>query len=341
MMSQRYTLLTQWAQQTAHSPNLILQLISGDASFRKYYRAENRIWVDAPPETEKNAEFLANAAALQKAGIQAPVVLASDLTQGFLCVTDLGDQSLFALLNADNVQDWYQQALALLPSLYQVQLPLPDFDGAFMARENLIFPEWFAGHHLGIDWDELTDQLWQQTMQQLADNNLSQPQVVMHRDFHCRNLMVLADRQLAVIDFQDMVRGPLTYDMVSLLKDCYCDWTDKVRLPALQFAFQQSLQAGVLPASTDMETFTRWFDLTGMQRHLKAIGIFARLHHRDGKSGYLADIPRTLNYVLAVATRYPELQAFAGWLNTVVLPALSQQISVSGMDRDRTQGDHS
>lgn len=325
MMTQRYTLLHHWAQRIANNSNITLHLISGDASFRKYYRAENRIWVDAPPETEKNAEFLANAAALQRCGVLAPEVYAADLAQGFLCVSDLGDQSLFALLSTDNVLEWYQRALALLPKLYEVDLPLPDFDSVFMDRENAIFPEWFLSHHLGLPLDASTQALLSDTFTMLTANNLAQPQVVMHRDFHSRNLMVVDQTELAVIDFQDMVRGPVTYDMVSLIKDCYCDWSAEVRQKALQQAFYQSVQCGVIDGSVSLEQFTRWFDLTGMQRHLKAIGIFARLHHRDGKSGYLKDIPRTLAYVDAVSARYPELAAFSGWLRAVVLPRLSSQ----------------
>lgn len=323
MTTQRYTLLHHWAQQIANNRNITLHLISGDASFRKYYRAENRIWVDAPPETEKNAEFLANAAALQRCGVLAPEVYAADLAQGFLCVSDLGDQSLFALLTENNVLEWYQRALALLPKLYEVDLPLPDFDTAFLDRENTIFPEWFLSHHLGMSLDSSLQTLLAETFAVLTANNLAQPQTVMHRDFHSRNLMVVEQSQLAVIDFQDMVRGPVTYDMVSLLKDCYCDWAVDVRQKALLQAFLQSVQCGVIDSSISLEQFTRWFDLTGMQRHLKAIGIFARLHHRDGKSGYLKDIPRTLAYVDAVASQYPELLTFSCWLRTEVLPKMT------------------
>lgn len=320
MTTQRYTLLHLWAQQIANNRNITLHLISGDASFRKYYRAENRIWVDAPPETEKNAEFLANAAALQRCGVLAPEVYAADLAQGFLCVSDLGDQSLFALLSTDNVSEWYQRALALLPKLYAVDLPLPTFDAAFLDRENTIFPEWFLSHHLELSLDSSVQSMLSDTFSVLTANNLAQPQTVMHRDFHSRNLMVVDQARLAVIDFQDMVRGPVTYDMVSLIKDCYCDWSVEVRQKALQQAFHQSVQCGVIDGSVSLEQFTRWFDLTGMQRHLKAIGIFARLHHRDGKSGYLKDIPRTLAYVDAVASMYPELHAFSHWLRADVLP---------------------
>ena len=323
MMSQRHAQLQHWAQKTEQNPDLILQLISGDASFRKYYRAANRIWVDAPPSTEKNREFINNAAALNSASLNAPVVLDYDLENGFLCVSDLGDRSLLSCLSVESVTEWYAKALHLLPRFTRINLDLPVFDAEFMARENAIFPEWLLGKHLQLTLSAQEQHLLEETFALLADNNLQQPQVVMHRDFHSRNLMVLADESLAVIDFQDMVLGPLTYDAVSLLKDCYCRWPDAVINQGVELAYQLYVEAGVLDKNIALSQFIQWLDLTGMQRHLKAAGIFARLHHRDGKSGYLNDIPRTLGYVFDVAEKYPQLMPFAEWLNTRILPSLS------------------
>jgi len=322
MMTLRHAQLQEWAQQIEQNPDLTLRLISGDASFRKYYRTTNRIWVDAPPETEKNREFIGNAAALHQANIQAPQVLHANLEQGFLCVSDLGDCSLLSCLNAESVSPWYAQALHLLPQFNQVQLDLPAFDSEFMARENSIFPEWLLGKHLQLSLSEEEQRLLTNTFALLADNNLQQPQVVMHRDYHSRNLMVLVDQSLAVIDFQDMVLGPLTYDAVSLLKDCYCRWPDAVVELGMTQAYQLYCATGML-SDVAYEQFEQWCDLTGMQRHLKAAGIFARLYHRDGKSGYLNDIPRTLGYVRDVAARYPALSAFSAWLQQRVLPAFN------------------
>jgi hypothetical protein len=320
MMTQRHAQLQRWAQQIEQNPDLTLRLISGDASFRKYYRAANRIWVDAPPETEKNREFIDNAQALQRTNIAAPVVHHSDLQQGFLCVSDLGDDSLLTRLNDESVSAWYRKALQLLPQLTNIKLELPVFDAEFMARENSIFPEWLLEKHLQLALSVAEKELLAETFALLAANNLQQPQVVMHRDFHSRNLMVLADESLAVIDFQDMVLGPLTYDAVSLLKDCYCRWPDTVIEQGVAQAYQLYNESGILSDVTYPQ-FVQWLDLTGMQRHLKAAGIFTRLYHRDGKSGYLKDIPRTLGYVRDVAARYPQLATFSVWLAQRVLPA--------------------
>jgi aminoglycoside/choline kinase family phosphotransferase len=324
MMTQRHAQLQRWAQQIEQNPDLTLRLISGDASFRKYYRAANRIWVDAPPETEKNREFIDNAQALQRTNISAPVVHHSDLEQGFLCVSDLGDDALLSRLNDESVSAWYQKALQLLPQLTHIELELLIFDAEFMTRENSIFPEWLLGKHLQLILSVDEKELLAETFALLTANNLQQPQVVMHRDFHSRNLMVLADESLAVIDFQDMVLGPLTYDAVSLLKDCYCRWPDAVIEQGVAQAYQLYSESGIL-SDVSYAQFVQWLDLTGMQRHLKAAGIFTRLYYRDGKSGYLKDIPRTLGYVRDVAARYPELAAFAAWLDLRVLPAFEME----------------
>ncbi len=324
MMTQRHAQLQRWAQQIEQNPDLTLRLISGDASFRKYYRAANRIWVDAPPETEKNREFIDNAQALQRTNIAAPIVHHSDLEQGFLCVSDLGDDSLLSRLNDESVSAWYWQALQLLPQLINIKLELPVFDAEFMVRENSIFPEWLLGQHLQLTLTAAEKALLAETFALLTANNLQQPQVVMHRDFHSRNLMVLADKSLAVIDFQDMVLGPLTYDAVSLLKDCYCRWPDAVIEQGVAQAYQLYSESGIL-SDVSYAQFVQWLDLTGMQRHLKAAGIFTRLYHRDGKSGYLKDIPRTLGYVRDVAACYPQLAAFAAWLEQRVLPAFEME----------------
>ncbi|MGY3925987.1 aminoglycoside phosphotransferase family protein [Aeromonas simiae] len=325
-MHDRAVLLTLWARQQVADDALTLTLISGDASFRRYYRGAGLIWVDAPPSTEKNREFVRNAAALAAAGVRAPEVKGVDYEQGLLCVTDLGDTALLNVLNEENVASWYGRAIDLLPALAQVELELEPFDAPFMARENAILPEWLLGHHLGLTLSEEEQALLARTFAQLTANNLEQVQGVMHRDFHSRNLMVYgepAQGELAVIDFQDMVLGPVTYDLVSLLKDCYVRWPDAVIEEGMQQGFSVLGQAGLLGA-TDYATFRRQADLTGMQRHLKAAGIFARLHHRDGKSGYLKDIPRTLDYVVEVCERYGELAEFGHWLTRRVLPALPE-----------------
>ncbi|BEE00293.1 aminoglycoside phosphotransferase family protein [Aeromonas dhakensis] len=331
-MHDRDSLLLHWARRISGDASLQLTLISGDASFRRYHRGGGLIWVDANPKTEKNHEFVRNASALHAGGLLAPEVRAVDYEQGLLAVTDLGDTQLISCLNADNVQAWYGKAIALLPRLGAVELDLEPFDSAFMARENSIFPEWLLGHHLQLTLSDEEQQLLEETFACLTENNLTQPQGVMHRDFHSRNLMVCggetpADSELAVIDFQDMVIGPLSYDLVSLLKDCYVRWPDAVIEQGMRLGFDTLQQANLL-GGLDYAAFRRAADLTGMQRHLKAAGIFTRLYHRDGKSGYLKDIPRTLGYVVDVCrshgAAYPVLARFGQWLAQVVLPGLAR-----------------
>ncbi|MFM4855811.1 aminoglycoside phosphotransferase family protein [Aeromonas hydrophila] len=331
-MHDRDSLLLHWARRISGDASLQLTLISGDASFRRYYRGGGLIWVDANPKTEKNHEFVRNASALHAGGLLAPEVRAVDYEQGLMAVTDLGDTQLIGCLNADNVLAWYGKAIALLPALGAVTLDLEPFDVAFMARENSIFPEWLLGHHLQLTLSDEEQLLLAETFACLTENNLAQPQGVMHRDFHSRNLMVCggetpADSRLAVIDFQDMVIGPLSYDLVSLLKDCYVRWPDAVIEQGMLLGFD-TLQQVKLLGELDYAAFRRAADLTGMQRHLKAAGIFTRLYHRDGKSGYLKDIPRTLGYVVDVChshgASYPVLARFGQWLVQVVLPGLAR-----------------
>lgn len=331
-MHDRASLLLQWARRISGDANLPLTLISGDASFRRYFRGGGLVWVDANPKTEKNHEFVRNAAALHAVGLLAPEVRAVDYEQGLLAVTDLGDTQLIGCLNDDNVLAWYGKAIALLPRLGAVALALEPFDEAFMARENSIFPEWLLGHHLQLTLSAQEEQLLAETFACLTANNLAQPQGVMHRDFHSRNLMVCGgqtpgESELAIIDFQDMVTGPLSYDLVSLLKDCYVRWPDEVIEQGMSHGFEMLSQAGLL-GGLDYASFRRHADLTGMQRHLKAAGIFTRLCHRDGKSGYLKDIPRTLGYVVDVCrshgATYPVLARFGTWLQQAVLPGLAR-----------------
>lgn len=331
-MHDRDSLLQQWARRISGDANLQLTLISGDASFRRYFRGAGLVWVDANPKTEKNHEFVRNAAALNAMGLLAPEVRAVDYEQGLLAVTDLGDTQLISCLDSHNVLTWYGKAIALLPRLGAVALTLEPFDAAFMAREDAIFPEWLLGQHLQLVLNEAEQRMLDDTFACLTTNNLAQPQGVMHRDFHSRNLMVCGgdtpdSSELAIIDFQDMVIGPLSYDLVSLLKDCYVRWPDAVIEQGMRHGFETLGQAGLL-GGLDYASFRRHVDLTGMQRHLKAAGLFTRLYHRDGKSGYLKDIPRTLGYVVDVCelhgADHPVLARFGDWLQQVVLPGLAR-----------------
>ncbi|MBY6225237.1 aminoglycoside phosphotransferase family protein [Ferrimonas balearica] len=302
-------------------------LIFGDASFRRYFRYQrdgrNEIAMDAPPALEDCRPFLAMTQAYQHVGLPVPQVLAQDLEQGFLCLSDLGDQHLAGPLKGNDAPHWYRKALAFLPTIATIRDselgPLPLYDRALLERELAIFPEWLLQAHLDLSLSEQEQTLWQEVCEVLVGNALAQPQVGIHRDFHSRNLMVVGD-ELALIDYQGALLGPISYDPVSLLRDCY--WRiDEAEVEAYARAHFQTLQqAGLLDATVEFSQFQRWMDLMGMQRHLKAAGIFARLHQRDGKSGYLADVPRVLDYLIDIGARYPETQALAQWLATQVKP---------------------
>ena len=296
---------------------------SSDASFRRYFRVTHaggcHVVMDAPPDKENIQPFIRNAALLQAVQIHVPAIHQQNLRQGFLLLEDLGTQSLLDELQPDNADEWYQSAL---DSLFKLQhtlaidtSPWQTYDEALLTRELGIFYEWFLEKRLGL----IVPVAIRQGLDEfLIDSALQQPQVCVHRDYHSRNLMVLPAGELGVIDFQDAVIGPITYDLVSLLRDCYINWPDRRVQGWLENYHQRLLNAEML--KVEFAQFKRWFDLMGMQRHLKAVGIFSRLQIRDDKPGYLADIPRTLDYILMVCQRYPELDEFQAFLQHQVLP---------------------
>ncbi len=326
-MAERLSQIRNFLQQYQASDDWQIDAVSGDASFRRYFRVrlhqQHWILMDAPPP-EDPKRFADLAEAFAAAGLQVPQVLAADYSLGFLLLTDLGDTVLQHSLTDTNASVWYRKALNLLPAIQQVrqsaQGELPHFDRAFVLRELQIFIDWFLVVHLGQQPDEATQQLLAQTFSQIANVVLAQPQGGMHRDFHSRNLMVLPDDSLAVIDFQDAVCGPLCYDLVSLLRDCYLRWPDALVDELCRTCYQQWQAAQLLPAELSEADFVRGFDWTGLQRHLKVCGIFARLYHRDQKAGYLPDLPRVVGYVADISGRYPELEAFHQWFSRDVLP---------------------
>lgn len=319
---QRQAALQQWLSKTFKIPSPDLQMVSGDASFRRYFRFElaerSVIAVDAPPSTEKNHQFVALAEALTKQGLAVPSVYAADLEDGFLCLQDLGSSLLEQQLTPSNAKQLYRQALQLIVQLQQTpleQLPtLEQFDAAFIQRELDIFADWFVAQELALpdSWQQQAD--WSSLCSELSEAIRQQPYVAMHRDFHCRNLM-FDQQRLVMIDFQDMVEGPICYDLVSLLRDCYVSWPESLVQELIQ-DYLQSLPAQIAQSVSEQQ-WRRWFDLTGLQRHLKAIGIFCRLDHRDGKKAYRAAIPQTLAYALNVTAIYPELKTFHQWLVSV------------------------
>lgn len=299
------------------------QAASSDASFRRYFRVTHPqgqyIVMDAPPELEDVRPFIKVATLMEKSQVNVPHIHQQNLGQGFLLLEDFGSQNLLDQLNPDNASALYESALNELLKL-QINTctetsDLPHYDEALLKRELELFYEWFAGKLL----NKIVPEKIQTSLNQfLIASALEQPQVCVHRDYHSRNLMYREDAAPGVIDFQDAVIGAITYDLVSLLRDCYISWTQPQLDEWIEDYFQRLTAAGLI--NCPLEKFNRWFDLMGLQRHLKAIGIFARLNLRDGKSGYLKDIPRTMNYVIQVCQKYPELADFYAYLQAEILP---------------------
>ena len=302
-MPDRSTLLNQWLEQLGYR-DYRLSPASEDASFRSYLRLEcgedSFVVMDAPPQQEPCDRFIAVAHMLRDAGVNAPKIIASNLTDGFLLLTDFGSADYLSQLNAQTVGQLYADALAALQTM-QTGIDaddLPDYDEDLLQREMDLFHDWFMVQLLGVELDASQRAIWQDVKQLLVENALDQPQVFVHRDYHSRNLMKLELDNPGILDFQDAVRGPITYDLVSLLRDCYVAWP-AARVDQLLLTYYKSIRVNEL-VEVEAAQFRRWFDLMGVQRHLKAVGIFSRLNIRDGKPGYLKDIPRTLGYLRQV-----------------------------------------
>ena len=309
---------------------LELRALAGDAGFRRYYRLNttpSMIAVDSPPNKENNLAYVEISLALNARGIRRPHLYAVDFSRGFLLLEDLGEQLLLPLLSADTVENLYGRAELMLQSI-QKSAPdteiFPPYDTAALTQEFDLFATWFVKKMLGIPLDEQTNSMLNTLSTDLSNNAISQPQVIVHRDYHSRNLMLMDDQQLAVIDFQDAVIGPITYDLVSLLKDCYVFWPREL-VEGRALNYRQQLEDSELMVGVDEQTFLRWFDLMGLQRHIKVMGVFARLALRDGKTEYLHDLPLAIAHVLDVVARYPAAAPFGHWFEAEVKPHLSSQ----------------
>ncbi len=292
-------------------PPATLTAASSDASFRRYFRWEGEgksfIVMDAPPPQENCKPFVDIAFLLAKSGINVPQIYAEDLERGFLLLNDLGSKTYLDVIDSENADELFNDALQALLAFQQLPMvaPLPSYDVALLRRELELFPDWYVKHELGIEFDAAQKMLWQNVTDLLIESALAQPQVLVHRDYMPRNLM-LSQPNPGVLDFQDAVYGPVTYDVTCLFKDAFLSWPEERVRGWLE---QYWRQAGALdiPVQSDFEDFLRASDLMGVQRHLKVIGIFARICHRDGKPRYLADVPRFFAYIEAVIARRPEL----------------------------------
>ncbi|NOU14360.1 MAG: phosphotransferase [Methylococcaceae bacterium] len=314
--------MTQWLENDLSLSVNSYAPASSDASFRRYFRVnvanDDFIVMDAPPDKEDIARFIKVADLLRHANVKVPLIFQQNLPDGFLLLEDFGSQLYLDNLNENSADGLYQRAFDSLFNL-QSNTPLtscglPAYDLALLERELNIFTEWFVDKRLEMT---LPKHIWNVVSTVLIDSALEQPVTCVHRDYHSRNLMIIDQDSPGVIDFQDAVIGPITYDLVSLLRDCYINWPEEFVDQWMTNYFQRLEQAKLVDCG--LERFRRWFDLMGMQRHLKAIGIFSRLDLRDGKSGYLKDIPRTLAYVTQVAARYPELAEFGEYLENINL----------------------
>ncbi|WP_223456959.1 MULTISPECIES: aminoglycoside phosphotransferase family protein [unclassified Pseudomonas] len=292
-------------------PPATLTAASSDASFRRYFRWEGGgksfIVMDAPPPQENCKPFVDIAFLLAKSGINVPKIYAEDLERGFLLLNDLGNKTYLDVIDNENADDLFKDALQALLAFQQLPMvaPLPSYDVALLRRELELFPEWYVKRELGIEFDAAQQVLWQQVSELLIDSALAQPKVLVHRDYMPRNLM-LSEPNPGVLDFQDAVYGPVTYDVTCLFKDAFLSWPEARVHGWLENYWQQAGALGI-PVQPEFEDFLRASDLMGVQRHLKVIGIFARICHRDGKPRYLGDVPRFFAYIEAVIARRPEL----------------------------------
>jgi aminoglycoside/choline kinase family phosphotransferase len=326
-MPQRIEQLKKWLATLPEISDYSFEPASADASFRRYFRisenGKNYIAMDAPPDREDSNPFVKVAEAFESIGLNVPHIYARDLTQGFMLLEDLGTALYLDKLTADTVDRLYGDALGALATL-QACGPrdgIPVYGRDLLMQEMALFRDWLLLKELNLSLSDEECTMLEQVFELLAENALQQPQVCVHRDYHSRNLMVTARHNPGILDFQDAVLGPVTYDLVSLLRDCYISWPDEqVRDWAMGY-YELALQSGILHAEHE-GMFLAWFDLMGVQRHLKASGIFARLNRRDGKSGYLKDIPRTLGYITRLKTEIAPLQVLGEFIRSRVLPSV-------------------
>ncbi|MEZ5446799.1 MAG: phosphotransferase [Gammaproteobacteria bacterium] len=304
--------LSEWVRRVAPAETFVIEPASADASFRRYFRVtldgQTRIVMDAPPPQEDCRPFVHVAGLLAAAGVHAPEVLAQDLGRGFLLLTDLGSRTYLDVLDAENAAALFGDAIAALVRWQLATRPgeLPPYDEALLRRELALFPDWYVARHLRRTMTPAQQESLQAMFTLIVRSNLAQPTVFVHRDYMPRNLM-LSDPNPGVLDFQDAVVGPISYDIASLMRDAFLSWEEEQVIDWTVRYWERARRAG-LPVPADFGEFYRDFEWMGLQRHLKVLGIFARINYRDGKPKYLADTPRFLGYVRKVAGRYAALK---------------------------------
>ena len=327
MVDNRKQLLEIWLKSVLPNHAFTLTTASADASFRRYFRVhlqteyeghQSLIVMDAPPPQEDCTSFVKIAKLFGDAGLNVPKVLAQDLAQGFLLLSDLGNDTYLNKLNNDSAATMYCDANKALIKLQLASKKdvLPNYDAALLTREMQLFSDWYIAKHLNITLDEKQQIALNNTFELLNANILAQGQVYVHRDYHSRNLMITEQDNPGVLDFQDAVYGAITYDLVSLYKDAYIEWDEEQIIDWLVRYWQAAKKAG-LPVNADFSEFYRDFEYMGAQRHIKILGIFARLYHRDGKDGYLKDMPLVMHYLRKVCARYIELKPMLRLLDAI------------------------
>lgn len=310
--------LNEWLSEVLKNTPYEIEPASADASFRRYFRVAvndaTYIAMDAPPPQEDCSPFVHAAEVLSQAGLNVPKIIAQDISNGFLLLSDLGNTTFLNALQSHNglevAADLYRDASQALIKIQLASKPgvFPEYNEALLMREMVLFPEWYVARHLQVTLTDVQQETMRKTFNLLNANILAQAKVYVHRDYHSRNLMVQNDsHDLGILDFQDAVYGPITYDLVSLLKDAYVSWDEDQILDWAVRYWQSARKAG-LPVPEDVADFYRDFEWMGAQRHIKVLGIFARLYHRDGKDGYLKDMPLVMDYLRRVCDRYIELK---------------------------------
>lgn len=309
-----------------------LKPLSGDASLRRYFRIGGRVAVDAPPQTQKNAEFIDIASRLRQVGLRGPHIFAADLGQGFMLLEDVGDRVFAGAAQGTEQERYYLKAAALLPQLAKVRIAqLPRFDEAFMQQELDIMRKWLLSSALQLQLSATQQHVLDTACTALCARISAMPYCAMHRDFHCRNLQVLPDDSLCVLDFQDMVVGPCAYDVASLVYDCYVKLPQALIDKLIVLTWRRYQALGVLSGAVSLYEFKIMVLCCALQRHLKVLGIFNRLLLRDGKRGYLKDLPRVMNYTLDECVQLSEFAALGELLQSIVVPALTHYLQGQGI----------